>query len=69
MAKMPKRKDKKVFQRTAAKSKKMNIAAMISVLVDGVCVATVPLWMAHHVIDDAVSRYPGCKIVLEVDQV
>lgn len=42
---------------------------MISVVVDGVCVATVPLWMAHHVIDDAVSRYPGCKIVLEVEQV
>jgi hypothetical protein len=29
MAKMPKRKDKKVFQRTAAKSKKMNIAPKI----------------------------------------
>lgn len=29
MAKMPKRKDKKVFQRTASKSKKMNIAPKI----------------------------------------
>lgn len=29
MAKMPKRKDKKVFQRTAAKSKKMNIVPKI----------------------------------------
>lgn len=29
MAKMPKRKDKKIFQRTAAKSKKMNIAPKI----------------------------------------
>ena len=29
MAKMKKRKDKKVFQRTAAKSKKMNIAPII----------------------------------------
>lgn len=42
---------------------------MIVVIVDGVCVANVPLWMARHVIDDAVSRYPGCKIVLEVEQV
>ena len=32
---------------------------MIAVLVDGKCVARVPLWLSRHVIDDAVSRFPG----------
>lgn len=39
---------------------------MIIVIVDGEKVAIVPLWMFCHVIDDAVSRYPGSTIVLEV---
>ncbi len=39
---------------------------MITVFVDGEKVALVPLWMARHVIDDAVSRYPGSTILLEV---
>ena len=42
---------------------------MISVFIDGEKVAFVPLWMARHVIDDAVSRYPGSTIILEVKQV
>lgn len=41
---------------------------MIAVFVDGKCVARVPLWLSRHVIDDAVSCFPGCKIVLEVEQ-
>lgn len=32
---------------------------MITVIDDGEKVALVPLWMFRHVIDDAVSRYPG----------
>lgn len=41
---------------------------MINVLVDGNVVASVPLWMAHHVIDDALSVYSasGRKISFEV---
>lgn len=41
---------------------------MISVLVDGNVVANVPLWMAHHVIDDALAAYSatGSKISFEV---
>ena len=42
---------------------------MITVFVDGEKVASLPLWMSRHAIEDAVSRYPGCKIVLEVEQV
>ena len=42
---------------------------MISVIVDGEKVALVPLWMYRHVIDDAVSRYSGSTIVLEVKEV
>lgn len=42
---------------------------MITVIVDGEKVAFVPLWMSRHVIDDAVSRYPGSIIVLEVKEV
>lgn len=42
---------------------------MITVIVDGEKVAFVPLWMYRHVIDDAVSRYPGSTIVLEVKEV
>lgn len=41
---------------------------MITVFVDGEKVAFVPLWMSRHVIDDAVSRYPGSTIVLEVKE-
>lgn len=41
---------------------------MIAVFVDGKCVARVPLWLSRHVIVDALSRFPGCKIVLEVEQ-
>lgn len=42
---------------------------MITVIVDGEKVALVPLWISRHVIDDAVSRYPGSTIVLEVKEV
>lgn len=42
---------------------------MITVIVDGEKVAIVPLWMSGHVIYDAVSRYPGSTIVLEVKEV
>lgn len=42
---------------------------MITVIVDGEKVALVPLWMFRHVIDDAVSRYLGSIIVLEVKEV
>lgn len=42
---------------------------MITVIVDGEKVAFVPLWMHRHVIDDALSRYPGSTIVLEVKEV
>lgn len=41
---------------------------MINVLVDGNVVASVPFWMAHHVIDDALTAYSssGRKICFEV---
>lgn len=42
---------------------------MITVIVDGEKVALVPLWMFCHVIDDALSRYTGSTIVLEVKEV
>ena len=42
---------------------------MITVIVDGVKVASLPLWMVRHVIEDTVSRYPGKLIVVEVKQV
>ena len=38
----------------------------VSVLVDGRCVAFVPLWMVKHAIEDAVVQYPDKKISLEV---
>lgn len=41
----------------------------IIVSVDGDVVAQVPLWMVKHAVEDAVSNFPGSKIVLEVDHV
>lgn len=38
----------------------------VIVLVDGKCVAIVPLWMVKHAIEDAVAQYPDNKITLEV---
>lgn len=38
----------------------------VIVLVDGKCVAIVPLWMVKHAIEDAVVQYPNNKITLEV---
>ena len=38
----------------------------VIVLVDGKCVAIVPLWMVKHAIEDAVVYYPDKKITLEV---
>lgn len=38
----------------------------VIVLVDGRCVAIVPLWMVKHAIEDAVVQYPDHKIILEV---
>lgn len=38
----------------------------VFVLVDGNCVAIVPLWMVKHAIEDAVASYPDNKITLEV---
>lgn len=38
----------------------------VVVLVDGKCVAIVPLWMVNHAIVDAVAKYPDSKIILEV---
>ena len=40
----------------------------VIVLVDGKCVAIVPMWMVHHAIDDAVIQYPNKKITLEVSR-
>lgn len=40
----------------------------VIVLVDGNCVAIVPLWMVKHVIEDAVAQYPDKKITLEVSR-
>lgn len=38
----------------------------VIVLVDGKCVAIVPLWMIKHAIQDAVAQYSNNKITLEV---
>lgn len=38
----------------------------VIVLVDGKCVAIVPLWMVKHAIEDVVVKYPDNKITLEV---
>lgn len=38
----------------------------VIVLVDGQCVAIVPLWMVKHAIEDSVVQYPDKKIILEV---
>lgn len=38
----------------------------VIVLVDGKCVAIVPLWMVKHAIEDAVAQYSDKKITLEV---
>lgn len=40
----------------------------VNVLVDGRCVAIVPLWMVKHAIEDAVVQYPDKKIALEVSR-
>lgn len=40
----------------------------VIVLVDGKCVAIVPLWMVKHVIEDSVVQYPDKKITLEVSR-
>lgn len=40
----------------------------VIVLVDGKCVAIVPLWMVKHAIEDAVAQYPDNKIILEVSR-
>lgn len=40
----------------------------VIVLVDGRCVAIVPLWMVKHAIEDAVVQYPDKKIILEVSR-
>lgn len=41
---------------------------VVIVLVDGRCVAIVPLWMVKHAIEDAVVQYPDKKITLEVSR-
>lgn len=40
----------------------------VIVLVDGRCVAIVPLWMVKHAIEDVVAQYPDKKITLEVSR-
>lgn len=40
----------------------------VIVLVDGLCVAIVPLWMVKHAIEDAAVQYPDKKIILEVSR-
>lgn len=40
----------------------------VIVLVDGKCVAIVPLWMVKHAIEDSVAQYPDKKINLEVSR-
>lgn len=40
----------------------------VIVLVDGKCVAIVPLWMVKHAIEDSVAQYPFKKIILEVSR-
>ena len=41
---------------------------MIRLFVDGKLVATGPVWMRHHFLDDVLSRYsnPDVVIVLEI---
>ena len=41
---------------------------VVIVLVDGRCVAIVPLWMVKHAIEDSVAQYPDKKITLEVSR-
>ena len=38
----------------------------VSVCVDGVPVAVVPLWMIKHAVEDAIAHYPDKKITVEV---
>ena len=38
----------------------------VSVCVDGVPVAVVPLWMLKHAVEDAIAQYPDKKIIVEV---
>lgn len=38
----------------------------VSVCVDGVPVAVVPLWMIKHAVEDAIAQYPDKKISVEV---
>ena len=40
----------------------------VSVCVDDVPVAVVPLWMIKHAAEDAVAQYPDKKITLEVSK-
>lgn len=40
----------------------------VSVCVDDVPVAVVPLWMIKHAAEDAVAQYPDQKITLEVSR-
>lgn len=40
----------------------------VVVLVDGHCVAIVPLWMVKHAIEDSVAQYSDKKITLEVSR-
>jgi hypothetical protein len=39
----------------------------VSVCVDGVPVAVVPLWMIKHAVEDAIAHYPDVKIIVEVN--
>lgn len=38
----------------------------VSVCVDGVPVAVVPLWMIKYAVEDAIAQYPDKKITVEV---
>jgi len=38
----------------------------VSVCVDGVPVAVVPFWMIKHAVKDAIAKYSGKKIIVEV---
>lgn len=40
----------------------------VSVCVDDVLVAVVPLWMIKHAVEDAIVQYPDSKITLEVSK-
>ena len=42
--------------------------ADVIVIVDDKIVATVPLWMVKHAIEDACVQYPDQNIVLEVSR-